>query len=251
MVTALSLYCDLLEEPGVLAPAHRHYGSELRLLADASRRLVEKLAALDGEDHGASRTSMVAPGQRRVFAGPPAFPLGGMDFEATPAGMIDDLGEELLASRDLLAAIAGPSTTVTVTADGGARPVAITSENLIRVLVNLVRNAAESIYGQGSIALKLAERNDGSGGVRALVLSLEDTGYGIPETLLETIFAPGFTTRAGETQEGAWATAHRGLGLSISRSIVEGAGGRIHAENRDPRGARFVIELPVRNASQA
>ncbi len=47
MVTALSLYCDLLEEPGVLAASHRHYGSELRLLADASRRLVEKLSLLD------------------------------------------------------------------------------------------------------------------------------------------------------------------------------------------------------------
>ena len=42
MMTALSLYCDLLEEPGVLAPSHRHYGGELRLLADASRQLVEK-----------------------------------------------------------------------------------------------------------------------------------------------------------------------------------------------------------------
>ena len=47
MVTALSLYCDLLEEPGVLSARHRHYGNELRLVADASRRLVEKLALLD------------------------------------------------------------------------------------------------------------------------------------------------------------------------------------------------------------
>src|SRR5215469_3215050 len=47
MVTALSLYCDLLEEPGVLSTRHRHYGKELRLVAEASRRLVEKLARLD------------------------------------------------------------------------------------------------------------------------------------------------------------------------------------------------------------
>ena len=47
MVTALGLYCDLLEEPGVLATPFTHYGSELRLVAAASRRLVEKLVALD------------------------------------------------------------------------------------------------------------------------------------------------------------------------------------------------------------
>ena len=40
MVTALGLYCDLLEEPGVLATPFLHYGSELRLVATASRRLV-------------------------------------------------------------------------------------------------------------------------------------------------------------------------------------------------------------------
>lgn len=47
MVTALGLYCDLLDEPGVLAPAHRHYSSEVRLLAEASRCLVEKLSLLE------------------------------------------------------------------------------------------------------------------------------------------------------------------------------------------------------------
>src|SRR5208337_1997079 len=47
MVTALGLYCDLLEEPGVLASPFTHYAHELRLVAAASRRLVEKLVALD------------------------------------------------------------------------------------------------------------------------------------------------------------------------------------------------------------
>ena len=51
MVTALGLYCDLLEEPGVLATPFLHYGNELRLVAAASRRLVEKLVALDTRDH--------------------------------------------------------------------------------------------------------------------------------------------------------------------------------------------------------
>src|SRR5580692_1814837 len=52
MVTALGLYCDLLEEPCVLAVPFAHYGSELRLVAGASRRLVEKLVALDSQTAG-------------------------------------------------------------------------------------------------------------------------------------------------------------------------------------------------------
>jgi hypothetical protein len=49
MVTALGLYCDLLDEPGVLATPFMHYGHELRLVAAASRRLVEKIVAIDAE----------------------------------------------------------------------------------------------------------------------------------------------------------------------------------------------------------
>jgi len=248
MVTALALYCDLLEEPGVLAPAHRHYGSELRLLAEASRRLMERLSAADGGDRDATAPiSMIPAPQGHLILDGPEYSVGALQLEQLPGGLIDDFREELLASRELLAAIAGPSITLGVTADGGNRPVAMSSENLIRALVNLVKNSAESIYGRGSIDLRLIERCDANDGVRALVLSIEDSGYGIPESLLEKIFEPGFTTRASERPEGGWASGHRGLGLSITRSIVEGAGGRIHAESRTPRGARFALELPVRN----
>ena len=249
MVTALSLYCDLLEEPGVLAPSYRHYGSELRLLSEASQSLVAKLLALDGaEGEGAASMPPISCRQGRSFSERPDSSAGARNREALFGGLIDDFREELLASQELLAAIAGPSIMVNVSAEGGAAPVQLTSENLIRVLVNLVKNSAESIYGRGVVELNLSERRDGGQSVRALVLSVEDTGYGIPGELLEKIFEPGFTTRADERPDGAWAFPHRGLGLSITRSIIEGAGGRIHAERRSSRGARFVVELPVRNS---
>src|SRR5664279_2546086 len=57
MVTALGLYCDLLEEPGVLAVPFAHYGSELRLVAAASRQLVEKLVTLDASREASSSSS--------------------------------------------------------------------------------------------------------------------------------------------------------------------------------------------------
>jgi len=291
MVTALSLYCDLLEEPGVLSAPHRHYGSELRLVAEASRRLVEKLAMLEaGEDQAgedAARPGTDRAGQGRLFPEPPdpAFPWVLVPPEPTssesgppiqaparpglrrdsrpermqeslsefyPAAAIEDFRAELLASRNLLAAIAGPSIAVTATAgDGGAWPVWMTSENLIRALVNLVKNSAEAIAGPGSIELHLHERRGGSGAVEGLILSIEDSGPGIPEEWLEKVFEPGFTTRAN-VPDGRWITGHRGLGLSIAHSITAAAGGRIRAENRtgaetrERSGTRFVIELPVR-----
>ncbi len=234
MVTALSLYCDLLDEPGVLAAPHHHYASELRLVAEGSRRLVEKLALLDqSQDQGAPSGS-IAEGQGRLFASVPESPAKPAD-----AGPIDDLREEVLASRNLLAAIAGPAIRVTATAEGGACPVAMTGENLIRVLVNLVRNAAEAIAGTGDIAVTLTDRHGPDAAIRSVVLSVEDSGSGIRPDMLEKVFDPGFTTH-GERRG-----RQRGLGLSITRSIVQAAGGRISAGNHDPHGARFLIELPV------
>jgi signal transduction histidine kinase len=248
MVTALSLYCDLLEEPGVLAPSHRHYGSELRLLADASRRLVESLSLLDiGKGQGS--LPAVSSLQGRLFAETPEprYPQGMLNIEPVSMGLIEDLREELLASRDLLAALAGPSISVTVNACRGAWSVQMSSESLIRALVNMIKNSAESIRGWGSVTVNLDERRGPDGAVDSLVLSLEDTGSGIPEGMLEVVFEPGFTTRADERPDGGWVSGHKGLGLSITRSIVEAAGGTMHAEARQPNGTRFVIELPVRS----
>ena len=248
MVTALSLYCDLLEEPGVLPPAHRHYGSELRLVAEASRRLVEKLAHLDpGEEADSSQTQTASTRQGSLFSDAPQteWPTNFLHLDPMLNGLIENFRDELLASRNLLDAIAGPSMAVTVAAEGGAWPVKLSSENLIRALVNLVKNAAECGSGTGSIRLRLSESRDPAGAVRSLLLSVEDSGRGIPDELLEKVFEAGFTTRAGERPKGSWDSGHRGLGLSITRSIIEGAGGSIHAENA-VQGARLVIELPVR-----
>jgi len=236
MVTALSLYCDLLEEPGVLAAPHHHYATELRLVAEGSRRLVEKLSLLDRIQSAGAVPGRIADRQGRLFTG-----YSENEPAANPADarLIDDLREEVLASQNLLAAIAGPAIRVTVSAEGGALPVAMTGENLIRVLVNLVRNSAEAIAGPGAIELTLKDRYDPGGAVRFVVLAVDDSGGGIPDQSRDKVFEPGFTTHAERPGR------HRGLGLSITRSLVEAAGGRITAGNHQPHGARFLIELPV------
>jgi signal transduction histidine kinase len=277
MVTALSLYCDLLEEPGVLSAAHRHYGSELRLVAEASRSLVEKLARLDDpapddpklddpneNDRADRRPASDFSLQGRLFPESPRTerpaarsgqgPVHLKPVNDLPNNQLDDLligdvEEEVLASRNVLAAVAGPSIALTVDGDGGALPVRMTSEDLIRVLVNLVKNAAEGMAGAGTIELGLTTRKNAAGEASAVILAVEDTGAGIPQDLLERVFEPGFTTRASPPAGAGWVSGgRRGLGLAITRGIVEAAGGTIHAGNRAGGGARFVIELPVRSS---
>jgi signal transduction histidine kinase len=241
MVTALGLYCDLLEEPGVLNPAFHHYGSELRLVATASRRLVEKLVALDA--HGSASSANLSGTNGAEVPGT-ARQSRMHRWDLMPAEPINDMAAELGTSRNLLAALAGPSIAFTLEIEGGALPVWLTGEDLTRILVNLIKNAAEAMPGGGSIRLGLRERLS----AESLTLTVEDNGPGVPHEAVEKVFDSGYSNRAsGSTGQNERQAGHRGLGLFITRSIVEAAGGSIHVANLVPNGARFEIDLPIRS----
>jgi signal transduction histidine kinase len=257
MVTALGLYCDLLEEPGVLAVPYLHYGNELRLVAAASRRLVEKLVALD--NHSEAHSDSPLHGQRD--GGPasrPKQPYAGnlltraesgnrsgraQRWDPLPTVLINNLATELLANRNLLAALAGPAIALTVRTEAGALAVNLSGEDLTRVLVNLVKNSAEAMPAGGKIELSLREK---SASPPSVLLTIEDSGPGFPARMLDKMFEGGFSTQPDRTGNAGWPPPHRGLGLSISRSILEAAGGHIVVANRSPAGARLEIDLPAR-----
>jgi len=245
MVTALGLYCDLLEEPGVLTAPYRHYGEELRLVAAASRRLVEKLVALDA--HAAEQGAL--PALDEASEEWPEYAGGlkpGSRAQSAPTdvelGRIGNLAAELAANRNLLGALAGPAVAVTVEAEGGALPVGLSGEDLTRILVNLVKNASEVLEGKGRIRIALSELATGE----RLQLVVEDNGPGFTDEVLERLFDSGYTSHGKTVNKNGWPTVHRGLGLAITRSVIEAAGGTILAHRRESGGARFVIELPVR-----
>lgn len=106
---------------------------------------------------------------------------------------------------------------------------------LVQVLRNLISNAA-SFSPEGGVIRLVARRDD----ARA-VICVEDDGPGIPENKLEAIFDRFYSERP----EGEKFGTHSGLGLSISRQIVEAHGGTIRAENRPEGGARFTVTLPA------
>lgn len=246
MITALDLYCDLLQEPGVLATPFAHYCGELRLVAAASRRLVDKLTSLepvDGERISSGELS-VSDDAGATFAASMRKPRQWKSITSEP---IRNLAEDLLANRNLLGSLAGPTIALTVDVQGGAVGVGMTSEDLTRILVNLVKNAAEAMSAVGRIHISLWESCGETETSPWVTLNVEDNGPGLSGKLLETVFEARSENdrEADAVARNDWPVVRRGLGLSITRSIVEAAGGTIHVANRDPVGACFQIQLPV------
>ncbi len=113
-------------------------------------------------------------------------------------------------------------------------------DRLVQVFRNLIGNALSFSPEGGRITLRIRRRDDD---VRVLV---EDHGPGIPAGAEEQIFERFYQERPASEKFGT----HSGLGLSISKQIVEAHGGSIRAENYEDfstgcTGARFVVELPL------
>ena len=128
--------------------------------------------------------------------------------------------------------------------DDGALIVAGDERRIAQLFENLIGNA-RSFSPPGGV-IRLAARRHEIDGVAVVEVTVEDDGPGLPEGRLEAIFERFYTERPpGETFG-----IHSGLGLSISKQIVEAHDGVIFAENRGAAGgqvagARFVVRFPV------
>jgi two-component system NtrC family sensor kinase len=105
------------------------------------------------------------------------------------------------------------------------------ADQLRQVVLNILLNAAEAMPAGGD--LLIASRADPDG--RNAVLSIADTGPGIPDDIRDRLFEPFFTTKRTGT----------GLGLSIAYGIVEQHRGTIQVESVPGRGTTFLVTLPV------
>ena len=112
-------------------------------------------------------------------------------------------------------------------------PVLADPEAIRRALANLIDNAAEAM--QGSLLRVLGVYTALSEDGTAVEITVSDTGHGLTDEIRERLFLPFYSTKHRGT----------GLGLSIAAKIVQEHGGSISAEANVPKGARFLLRLPL------
>lgn len=106
-----------------------------------------------------------------------------------------------------------------------------TSGNLSRIFVNLVDNALEALDNSGKLILGSRKEEE------KIIVTIEDSGRGIPPDVLSKVFEPEFTTK--KTGEGT------GLGLWIAKQEVNRIGGKITVESEAGKYTRFSVTLPI------
>lgn len=104
-------------------------------------------------------------------------------------------------------------------------PVLLDNNAIKQLILNMVRNGIDAIQGRGVLTIG-TERQENT-----VILSVHDTGCGIPPSVLDNVFNPFFTTKETGT----------GLGLSVCKSIVERHGGKIEVESEPNKGTTFKI----------
>jgi two-component system, LuxR family, sensor kinase FixL len=118
--------------------------------------------------------------------------------------------------------------------EAGLKAVNANRLQLEKVLINLIRNSIEAMRkaGIGASAVKIAIRSDSEG--NSAHVSVKDTGPGIDAALQHRIFTPFFSTKPKGL----------GMGLAISRAIIEAHGGQLWFESEPGEGASFHFQLP-------
>jgi PAS domain S-box-containing protein len=101
-----------------------------------------------------------------------------------------------------------------------------------QIMYNLIRNAIQASPIGENVAIRISQN------ARELVVRIEDRGPGIPDESLSRIFDPFFSTKQADSQAGM------GLGLSVSRSLIEAMGGRIKVSSKPGQGSVFSAIFP-------
>ncbi len=157
-----------------------------------------------------------------------------------------DLHDVVLSLEKLLARLVGEDITLRVATSGGLWPVKADPGQIEQVLMNLSANARDAMPEGGVLDVRTANESiehadagerPGLRPGRYVMLTVTDTGHGMPEHVRRHVFEPFFTTK--EQGKGT------GLGLATVYGIVKQSGGSVYVDNGPERGSRFVIYLPA------
>lgn len=115
--------------------------------------------------------------------------------------------------------------------DSGLDKVRLDPTRMKRALLNVVANAIEATPRGGKVSIDVSAVEGGK-----FCVTVADTGKGIPEDIMKTIFQPFYSTKGSKGT---------GLGLPVMRKIVEEHGGRVELESTIGQGTTFMITLPL------
>jgi signal transduction histidine kinase len=263
LLAALMLYSELLSFPEVLPERYRHYADDLKLLAERSRTLIDRLVSFGG----------AVDGERPIDKG--------------QVSLVD----AVMHCEGLLSTLARGALQVTFGAQA-ALPVAVAPESLERILVNLVKNAAQATRTGGAVRIgvglcrteegapsavgsvpsaesslslappryRSAARNQGRGpGARAtprnearrMMLTVDDSGCGMTEQQIARILNPAANPDYGADPAPLPASPQPGIGLRVVRELVLASGGKLGITSRIEVGTRIEIQWPVAEAETA
>jgi two-component system NtrC family sensor kinase len=208
-LSSIGLNAELLEDE--LGELTGGAGEEARSICRAITREVDRLTAITEEYLSLARLP-----KPRLAAG-------------SASALVDDLARfvrEDLASRAVELAVEHGAL---------ARPALMDEAQIRQALLNLVRNAAEAVAGQGGGHVWMRTRGTDT----RVAIDVVDDGPGIPAELRERLFDPFVSTKDGGT----------GLGLAVTHQIVKDHGGAIHVTSSAGVGTTFTIELPAAPAA--
>lgn len=103
------------------------------------------------------------------------------------------------------------------------------ANQLKQAFLNIIQNAIQSMPEGGTIKVSTVQRG------QSIVVRIDDTGPGIPDDVMDKLFVPFFTTRKSGS----------GLGLAVTRRIIENHGGEIEVMSEVGRGTTFEVSLPI------
>ncbi|MGA3111236.1 MAG: HAMP domain-containing sensor histidine kinase [Candidatus Bathyarchaeia archaeon] len=134
------------------------------------------------------------------------------------------------ALREALSSVSIPKEVATsISVDKGFPNLNLDPACLRRTLTNLILNAVQAMPDGGKISINAFCQRDNA------VISVEDTGNGIPEEVKAKIFAPLFTTKS----------KGQGFGLVVVKKLTEAMGGEVKFESEKGKGAKFVLTFPT------
>ena len=213
LLGALGLYCDLLDQPGVLRPEHLHYARELRLLSQRSQSMIQRLMK------------------------------GGHLLAGAGIAPARSAADTVHALAPLLRSLAQPDAAVTVNVQSGLPALPFACEVLERILVNLARNAATALRARrtddgasepSAVRIEL-QALAGPEGATTLRLVVADNGPGMPLAVIGAFLKPPPPVPG----------ALRGFGHRIVRDLLDATGGKLKITVAPGRGTTLTIDWNV------